>query len=256
MNKLSAVIITYNEERNIKRCLDSLTSVADEIVVVDSYSTDKTKEICMQYPVRFIEHEFEGYIEQKNWARLQATYDLVLSLDADEALDETLKQSILKVKENTDADGYTMNRLTNYCGTWVRHSGWYPDKKLRLWFKDKGQWTGLNPHDKFEMVEGAVIKHLKGNILHYSYYTLEDHYKQIEKFTTILADSMYKQNIKSSTLKIMYKSAFKFFRDYIIKLGFLDGKAGWLIAKNSAYATYLKYYKLKKLYEAEEKKSV
>ena len=131
MTKLSVVIITFNEEKNIARCLDSIESIADDIIVVDSFSTDQTKQICSQFNVRFIQHEFEGHIEQKNWALQQAKYPHVLSLDADEALTEPLQTLVRSIKENWTADGYTMNRLTNYCGQWIKHCGWYPDRKLR-----------------------------------------------------------------------------------------------------------------------------
>lgn len=186
MHKLSAVIITFNEERNIERCLHSLHGIADEIVVVDSFSKDRTKEICLGFGVKFVEHSFEGHIQQKNWAITQASHQFVLSLDADEALDDELKNSILKAKSNGMKDGYYMNRLTNYCGHWVKHCGWYPDKKLRLWNSQKGAWTGINPHDKYEMHDGdKVTGWLKGNLLHYSYYSVEDHYKQVNYFTDI-----------------------------------------------------------------------
>ena len=137
--QISAVIITFNEEKNIERCLQSLQGIVDEIVVVDSFSKDQTKSICEKYNVKFVEHAFEGHIEQKNYAITQASYPYVLSLDADEALDETLKSSILKVKKNWTHDGYSMNRLTNYCGSWIKHCGWYQDTKLRLWDARKGE---------------------------------------------------------------------------------------------------------------------
>ena len=130
MTKLSVVIITFNEEKNIARCLASIENIADDIVVVDSFSTDKTEQICLKFKVRFIQHKFEGHIQQKNWALQHAKYPHVLSLDADEALDEKLKSQIESIKGNWIADGYTMNRLTNYCGQWIKHCGWYPDKKL------------------------------------------------------------------------------------------------------------------------------
>lgn len=242
--KLSAVIITFNEEKNIERCINSIIDIADDIVVVDSFSSDRTKEICQSKGVRFVEHKFEGHIQQKNWAITQALYPHVLSLDADEAPDDKLKKSILDAKENFDADGYTMNRLTNYCGHWVRHCGWYPDKKLRLWDSRKGSWTGLNPHDCFKMESGSKIKHLDGDLLHYSYYTKDDHLKQIEKFTDILGKSMFEAGRKTSRVGIIAATIFKFFRDYFLKLGFLDGKAGFNISWLSAGATFKKYRKL------------
>ena len=186
MPKLSVVIITFNEQKNIARCIESVKEIADEIVVLDSFSKDRTKEICESYGVKFYEHTFDGHIQQKNRAITYATYPHILSLDADEALDETIKKSILKVKQNWTHDGYYMNRLTNYCGHWVKHCNWYPDTKMRLWDSRKGAWTGTNPHDKYELKNGDKnTSHLKGDILHYSYYTQEDHYKQVEYFTNI-----------------------------------------------------------------------
>lgn len=248
MTPISAVIITFNEERNIERCLKSLQGIVDEIVVVDSFSKDRTKEICEQYGVKFVEHHFDGHIEQKNWAITQATYPHVLSLDADEALDEILQQEILRVKANWQADGYSMNRLTNYCGKWVHHCGWYPDTKLRLWDSRKGAWGGDNPHDKYELFDGDKnTQQLKGDILHYSYYTRADHYKQVEYFTTILANAQFKRGKKAPLFVLFFSPIVKFIKDYFIKLGFLDGHTGFTICRISAFATYLKYQKLRAL---------
>jgi glycosyltransferase involved in cell wall biosynthesis len=249
MIKISAVIITFNEEKNIARCLESLQGVADEIVVVDSFSKDKTKEICESYNVKFVEHKFDGHIEQKNWAITQATFPHVLSLDADEALDETLKKSILEAKSNWQFDAYSMNRLTNYCGKWIHHCGWYPDVKLRLWDSSKGEWGGDNPHDKYELFDKkSPTKHLKGDILHYSYYTLEDHYKQVNYFTDILSKAQFKRGKKAPIITMLMSPIVKFNKDYFIKLGILDGKAGFTICRISAYATFLKYKKLRALH--------
>lgn len=252
--KLSVVIITFNEERNIGRCIDSVKDIADDIVVVDSFSTDRTKEICLEKGVRFVEHAFEGHIQQKNWAITQAKYPHILSLDADEAPDDTLKRSIIDVKENFTADGYSFNRLTNYCGSWIHHCGWYPDVKLRLWDSRKGKWTGLNPHDEFVLEDGCKTEHLKGNLLHYSYYTREDHLKQIAKYTEILGQSMYDAGRRTNPVMIILATIFKFIRDYFIKAGFLDGKAGFNISWLSAGATYKKYRKLWRLQKEAKKK--
>ena len=158
MIKLSAVIITYNEEEHLEKCLNSLIDVADEIIVVDSFSTDKTKEICIAKGARFVEHKFDGHIEQKNYAISQAKNQYVLSLDADEALTEALKIEVKNIINNWEYDAYVFNRLTNYCGTWIKHSGWYPDKKLRLWDVTKGKWGGENPHDMVIMDKGSSTK--------------------------------------------------------------------------------------------------
>ncbi|MBU2590567.1 MAG: glycosyltransferase family 2 protein [Nitrospinae bacterium] len=247
MNKISAVIITYNEERNIGRCLESLRGVADEIVVVDSFSKDKTEEICQKYGVRFIKYKFEGHIEQKNWAAAQAAYDHVLSLDADEALSDELKSSIMEVKDSWKYDGYYFNRLTNYCGQWIRHLGWYPDRKLRLWDRRKGSWQGNNPHDKFLLQAGSTTHFLKGDLLHYSYYSIRGHIDQVNKFTDIGAATALRNGKSAPLLMIVLNPLWKFFRDYVVKLGFLDGYYGLVISVISAQATFLKYVKLREL---------
>jgi len=251
---ISAVIITLNEERNIKRCLDSLEGVADEIVVVDSYSTDKTEEICRSYGARFIRHRFHGHIEQKNWAILQAKHPYVLSLDADEALSHELKSSILKVKENWTQDAYYFNRLTSYCGKWIRHTTWYPSRKLRLWDSRKGSWGGTNPHDKYMIDRGATRKFLKGDLLHHSYYTVGEHLAQINSFSTILAQSYYEQGRRSHMLGIFFAPAWRFIRDFFLKLGFLDGFYGLVISVNSAHEVFLKYVKLRNLCMQEKRR--
>jgi len=248
MPQISVVIITFNEEKNIARCIDSVKKIADDIVVVDSFSSDRTQEICTNRGVRFIQHKFDGHIEQKNWAITQAKYPHILSLDADEALSEELKKSISEIKNNWKNDGYEMNRLTNYCGKWIRHCGWYPDKKLRLWNSRKGAWTGTNPHDKYEMKDkNSTIGFLKGDILHYSYYTIDDHLKQINYFTDIAAKAAISKGKSASLIKLYLSPLIKFLKDYFLKLGFLDGHYGFLICKISAQATFLKYSKIRDL---------
>lgn len=251
MPQISVVIITYNEEKNIARCLDSVKDVADEIVVLDSFSTDNTQAICQSKGVSFYQHKFDGHIQQKNRAITYAKHPHILSLDADEALDDNLKKSILEAKHNWTKDGYYMNRLTNYCGHWVRHCNWYPDAKLRLWDSTKGEWTGINPHDKYELKTGDKnTGHLKGDILHYSYYSVDDHYKQVEYFTNIASKAFFEAGKKAPFYKLLVNPIAKFIDHYILHLGFLDGKAGYSISKISAYATYLKYKKLRNLYHA------
>jgi glycosyltransferase involved in cell wall biosynthesis len=246
--QLSVVIITFNEEKNIARCLNSIKDIADEVIVLDSFSKDKTKEICLSQGVKFYEHAFDGHIQQKNRAITYASFPHILSLDADEALDETLIKSIKIVKSDWKHDGYYMNRLTNYCGHWVRHCNWYPDKKLRLWDSRKGAWTGINPHDKYELFDGDKnTSNLKGDILHYSYYSVEDHYKQVEYFTNIASKAYLEAGKGAPFYKLFLNPLAKFIDHYILHLGFLDGKAGFLISKISAYATYLKYKKIRDL---------
>lgn len=247
MIKLSAVIITFNEERNIERCIRSVQGIADEVLVVDSLSTDRTVEIAESLGARVIHQKFLGHIQQKNFALAEATFDHCISLDADEALDETLQKSVLAAKSNFECDGYSMNRLTNYCGQWIKHCGWYPDTKLRLVNKKLGAWKGVNPHDRYELQTGSKIQHLKGDLLHYSFYTIDEHKRQIEKFTDISAKAKFEAGIRSSWTKVIVKSIAKFIKSYILKRGFLDGYYGWVICTQSTRATYLKYYKLLKL---------
>ena len=245
--QISAVIITYNEARNIGRCLDSLQGIADEVVVVDSYSTDTTKAICLSHGIRFLEHPFDGYTEQKNFAAAQAKFPYVLSLDADEALSDELRQSILAIKQKAEiaADAYSMHRLTMYCGRWIRHSGWYPDTKVRLYEKSKGEWFGRKIHEYVRLKPDAQKVHLEGDILHYSFYTVDQHMATVNKFSTLKAELLFEKGKRSSLLQIFFSPVFKFFRDYIWKAGFLDGFQGLLIAINSAHGVFLKYAKLR-----------
>jgi glycosyltransferase involved in cell wall biosynthesis len=245
---ISAVIITYNEELNIERCLNSLVGVADEIVVVDSFSTDKTKSICEKYSVKFFQTNWKGYSLTKNEANNLATNQWILSIDADEALSVELKQSILQLKKKmNDSEVYEFNRLTNYCGKWIRHCGWYPDKKVRIFNKTNCKWEGTI-HENIECNSTKTKIHLNGDLLHYSYYSIKGHIDQVNYFTDILAKSMFEKGKKATWINILFSPLVKFLKDYIIKLGFLDGYFGFVISMISAHATFLKYIKLKELY--------
>lgn len=247
MIRISVAILTFNEERNIRRCIDSVLAVADEIVVIDSFSSDTTVSICESMGVKVVQHAFGGYIEQKNYAITCCTNQHILSIDADEALSEQLVESIQNVKEYWNADGYAMNRLTNYCGSWIYHSGWYPDRKLRLFDRSKAIWGGVNPHDKLEMAPGSTTGQLKGDLLHYSYYSIEEHKAQVARFADIAALDMHKKGLRSDLLKVIYKPIARFMRSYIVKAGFLDGKNGLIIAMQTARGSFLRYSTLLKL---------
>jgi len=183
---LSAIIITLNEERNIGRCIESLKAVADEILVVDSFSTDRTKEICETHGVRFIQNEWKGYSVQKNFAQEKASHDFIISLDADEALSDELSESILRIKNLDAIHIYSFNRLTNYCGKWIRHGGWFPDIKIRMYDRKKCSWEG-SIHERLIYPQGEKITLLKGDCHHYTFYTVDEHRRQVEKFTTLMA---------------------------------------------------------------------
>lgn len=247
MPKISAVIITYNEERNIERCIKSVLSVVDEVIVVDSFSTDRTEAICRNLGATFHQHTFEGYRDQKNYAVQLASFDYILSLDADEALSEELKQSILAAKNTWDFDGYYSNRLNNYCGQWIYHSNWYPDRKIRLFDRRKGAWGGLNIHETVRMSKDAKVGYLSGDILHWSLASYEEHVDKANRFSTISAKEYHRIGKRSSILKIIVNSGWHFLKAYVLRLGFLDGYNGFVISALSAYTCFLKYVKLRRL---------
>ena len=251
--KLSVIIMTFNEEANIGRCLESIKDVADEIVVVDSYSTDRTEDICRNMGVIFLQHTFEGYIEQEQYALGKASYDFVLAIDADEALSDRLKESIARVKTNWDSDGYSLNRLTSYCGKWIRHCGWYPDVKIRLWDRRKGQWGGTNPHPRVEMNDGCTVKHLDGDLLHYSYTSVRQQVVQINSFSDLAALAAYQKGKTTFFAKdILLNPVFTFLKMYLLQGGFLDGYYGFVICANSSYGKFLKYIKLREMHKRQD----
>jgi len=248
--KISVVIITYNEELNIGRCIDSVKNIADEIVVVDSFSKDKTKEIAESKGARVIQTKFLGYGKTKDYATALAEYDWVLNLDADEALDEILKAEILLLKNNFDSDAYSMNRLNNYCGQWIQHGSWYPDTKIRLFNRKYFKWNDASVHEAIIPISAdAKIKKLNGHILHYTVSSVEAHTAQAKKFATLAANEDYTKGKKTNIAIVLFSPVFKFLRDYVFKFGFLDGINGFRISFISAKARYWKYsglYQLQK----------
>lgn len=247
MPKISAVIITYNEELFIDKCLASLEGIADDIVVVDSFSTDSTEEICRKYNVRFFQHEFEGFKDQKNYAVQLAKYKNILSLDADEALSEKLRESILAIKDKWEYDGYTFNRRNNYCGQWIKHSAWYPDKQLRMFYADHGKWGELNLHEKFMMSNGASVGKLKGDLLHWPFTSYQDHLEKMSKYSLIGAREFYMAGRKANVFTPYIHYIWGFFRTYILRGGFLDGRNGYLICSLYAKSAFNKYKQLRLL---------
>jgi glycosyltransferase involved in cell wall biosynthesis len=243
---LSVVVITFNEAANIARCLQALGNVADDVLVVDSFSTDNTVEICRQHGARVIQHAFAGYVEQKNYATAQAQFDHVLQLDADEVLTDELRESICAAKANWQHAAYSLARLTNYCGHWVRHGGWYPDRKLRLYDRRLGRWTGLLLHERYEVDAGQTTGQLAGDALHYSYHSIAQHVSQLNKFTSITArERALRGKTSVNAFHLLLKPLWKFVHGYVFRLGFLDGFAGLCIAGISAWGVFLKFAKLK-----------
>jgi len=252
MPGLSVVIIAFNESANIGRCLESAQGLADEMLVVDSGSSDGTQALATSMGARVVHQDFLGYIEQKNFATAQAAHQWVLSLDADEVVSPDLRESIRQTMLNPSAVAYEMNRLTDYCGKWVRHGGWYPDRKIRLYRKDAGQWEGVNPHDRFTLRPGLSLQWLKGDLLHYSYRSISDHLRQIDHFSKVGALALYRKGVRSSLLKIMYKPLARFLRNYLLRGGFRDGMTGLVIGINSMHAVFLKYLRLYFLHKGRE----
>lgn len=249
LKSFSIVLITYNEERNIARVLNSVKDLSDDIIVVDSGSVDKTIEICKNHAVRLFQRSWEGYAPTKNFANQQAKYSWVLSLDADEALSPRLKESIMKRFDSKGSSNtvYSFNRLTNYCGKWIRHSGWYPDRKIRIWHKNFGEWQGVVHEDLVFKDKPREIL-LKGDLLHYSFYTIEEHWQKINHFTTLSAETLFAKGKKSNGFKLLLSPSLRFTRDYFIRGGFLDGGTGYHVCRLTAWGTYLKYAKLRALW--------
>jgi glycosyltransferase involved in cell wall biosynthesis len=247
--RISACIITKNEEEKIRDCLESVRW-ADEIIIVDSHSTDATVKICREYTDKVIIRDWPGHIEQKNFAIDQATHPWILSVDADERVSDNLLEEIEKLRNNGQlekADGYQMPRLVNYAGQWIHYCGWYPGYKIRLFRKDKGRWGGINPHDLVAC--SGTVRTLKGDLLHYSFDSISDHLKTIDSFTTISAEELHKKGKKAGRLTLIFRPIWCFFRMYFLQLGLLDGTAGLTICTLSACHTFVKYAKLRELSE-------
>lgn len=248
MRKISAVIISFNEEKNIGRCLESVLGIADEILVLDSFSTDETASVCRNFGARFEQHVFDGYGSQKNRAIQMAAHNFILSLDADEALSEEAKEEIRKVKNEWSHDGYIFNRRNNYCGHWMRFTTWYPDRKLRLFDRRKASCASFDLHEFIQMSPGGTVRRLKGDLLHWSILSKEDHLAKMERFTRISAKFNFEKGIRRGVFSSLAGCVWHWFREYCLLLGILDGKAGWQVARFSALYVWKKYYYLRQLY--------
>ena len=244
MEKISVVIICYNEEKNIGRCIGSVKDVADEILILDSNSTDQTVSIAESMGAIVKQVVFTGFIQKKNTGVELASYDYILSLDADEMLDPLLNDSIRKIKEKFNSQAYRMNRCSNYCGKFIRHGSWYPDAKIRLFDRRIARWGGTNPHDKIVLANDIQVEHLKGDILHYSYHTISEHVIQNNKLSTLAAESLFAKGKRTSLFKIVFNPWWAFFQSYLIRAGFLDGLFGLVISIQISHQTFLKHLKL------------
>lgn len=243
MPKISACIISYNEEKKIEACIESLLPVVDEIVVVDSLSNDRTVELAGKYTDKIFHQKFLGHVEQKNLAVSRASYDWILSLDCDERLTAQLQRSILALKERLhEHDAYRMARKTFYVYRWLNHC-WYPDRKVRLFNRQTARWGGVNPHDRVE-VNGDDIRLLAGDIEHYSFDSISAHLKTIDNFTEIGAREILKKNKRVSLWSPLTHASWTFIRIYLLRRGFLDGFAGLVVSLLSFMHAFVKYSKV------------
>ena len=239
--KISATIITFNEERNLSRVIESLRW-CDEILVLDSGSNDRTVEIAANLGARVEEASWHGYAAQKNIAAELASHDWILSLDADESVSEALEAEIWHIKKvGPEFDGYTVPRLAQYLGRWILHGGWYPDRKIRLFDRRKAKWVGDFVHESVQ-VEGSV-GHLKSNLLHFTCSSLSEHLKTMDSYTTLAAQEIAARDTRVGLSRLLFDPPWTFFRTYLLRLGFLDGMEGLSIAYMAALYNFVKYAK-------------
>jgi glycosyltransferase involved in cell wall biosynthesis len=237
-----------DEEDHIADCLRS-ADFADERIVVDSHSKDRTREVAASLGAKVVERDWPGHVQQKNFALSQASHDWVLCLDADERVSPELKASILAAMASPVLPcGFECARRTWYLGRWIRRGGWYPDRKIRLFRRSEGGWTGVNPHDRVE-VRGRVER-LDGDLLHFSYDSISDHLRTIDSFTTIAAREKHAAGARAGISGLLLHPLGKFLRMYVLKAGFLDGFPGFAVAVSGAYYVFLKYAKLRELWLA------
>lgn len=251
--KISACVTCFNEEDKIRRCLKSLTW-CDEIVVVDSFSKDKTPDICREYTDRVYQHEWLGYIGQKNLIRKMASHNWVLFLDADEEVPPELRKEIQNELSLVGPYvGYQFPRMVYYLGKWIRHGEWYPDTKLRLFQRDKGRSGGREPHD--HVIVDGPIKTLKNPIFHYTYDDIFDHMAQMNRFSSITARAKFEEGIRARLSDLIFRPPHRFMKSFVFRNGWLDGRRGFIIAVISALGVALKYAKLWEL-ELEDHRQV
>jgi len=245
--KISACVTAGNEEEKIAACLASL-EWCDEIVVVDSFSKDKTYEISKQYTPLVFQHAWGGYIAQKNYIRTLARYPWILFIDADEVVSGDLRTEIEQEFERGPGKtaGYQFPRMVYYLGKWIRHGEWYPDTKLRLFLKDRGHSEGQEPHDRV-FVDGPV-KTLRAPLYHFTYDHMTDHIDTLNRFSSISANAKFSHGKKFHWTDLIFRPPWRFFRSYIFKRGFLEGRQGFIVALMSSYGVFIKYAKLMELW--------
>lgn len=244
MEKLSVVIITQNDALHIERCLASITAIADEIVVLDSFSNDQTVSIAHKYGARVLQESFKGEIRQRNRALELASHSLVLSLEASEEIDATLQHAIQRCKEKFAYSGYRINRCTYYIDQFIRSGAWYPDRAVRLFERQKAKWDGLDPDGRITFQGPVAIRDLPGEILHYTYTSREEHQKHIEHLSSIAANSRYSAGRRTHFLGLIFYPVWSFFHSYIMRAGFLNFRYGFIISLSGARYKFMTHQKL------------
>jgi len=250
--EISAVIITYNEEKRLEAGLKSLTDVVEEIIVVDRYSDDDTIKLARKYTDRVFLRKWTNFSDQKNYGNSKAKFPWILSLDADERLSPELREEILQLKEQEpEYSGFGIPRRIFYLGRWVRHTAWNPDLKIRLFRRDKARWEGEYVHEDL-VIEGEVKK-LKGSLYHFTYRNIADHLRRMNTFSDLGAQKLYAENKKCRWYHLAFLPFFRFVKSYFFMLGFLDGFAGFVISVLDGYTGFVTYAKLKEIWKTGEK---
>jgi len=246
---ISGVVICFNEERRIARCLESLR-FCDELVVVDSNSTDATVSIVSRYTDKLITQPFLGYVKQKNFALERATSEWVVCLDADEALSDELSAAIQSAiaQAGPDVAGFVLDRVTYFLGVWHDAGEWYPDRQMRVFRRVRGHWTGRDPHDRVEL-DGAV-RPLAGRLLHWNYADLADHIRTIDNFSRRQAEGMHVEGLRFRLRDLVLRPPFRFVKGFLIRGGWRKGLPGFLVSVSTAYYVFMKYAKLWELEQA------
>ena len=249
---ISVVIITFNEEERLEGALKSVADLADEVIVVDSFSTDKTLDLAKRYTKRIYQREWTNFSDQKNFANDKASSAWILSLDADERVSAELREEILDIKKGEpEYAGFSIPRRVYYLGKWIRHSGWYPDRKIRLFRKEEARWEGEYIHEKL-VIQGKIEK-LKGSIHHFTYRSIADHLDRINNFSKLGAQRLYTQKKRARWHHFVFLPFFRFIKSFFFRLGFLDGFAGLVISVLNSYAVFIRYAKLKEIWKKGER---
>jgi len=250
--EISAVIITFNEEKRLEPALKSLVGLVSEIVVVDSFSTDKTVKLAKKYTNKVFQRKWTDYTDQKNYANTRTSFPWILSLDADERISPELHEEILEIKkEEPECNGFSIPRHVFYLGRWIRHSGWYPDRKLRLFRKERARWEGEYVHERL-VIEGKIQK-LSGSIHHFTYRNISEHLDRINKFSELGAQKLYAKGKKCRWHHLVFMPFFRFVKSFFWRAGFLDGYPGFIVSVLNGYSIFLRYAKLREIWKKGER---